>query len=75
MKNLTAGYSRRNALQQMSAITMAAGLSGMVIPATAGNGKKCRSAATVLFTTCKKNIATWSGWSQHPYLGAQYPNK
>ena len=40
MKNLTAGYSRRNALQQMAAITMAAGLSGMVMPAIARNPPK-----------------------------------
>ena len=75
MKNLTAGYSRRDALQQMAAITMAAGLSGMVMPALAGNGKKCRSVATLLFTTCKRNITTWAGWYQHPHLGEQYTNQ
>lgn len=40
MKNLTAGYSRRNALQQMAAITIAAGLSGIVLPAIARNPAK-----------------------------------
>ena len=40
MKNLKAGYSRKNALQQMAAITMSAGLAGMIALAIARNVPK-----------------------------------
>jgi len=40
MKNLKAGYSRKNALQQMAAITMSAGLAGMIALAITRNVPK-----------------------------------